>query len=128
MPDVVVKGMDMPKGCMDCVMRYNGWVCRQMGRLLTIEDIMAAEDKRPDWCPLEPAPEWISWDERLLPEDNQRILIYVDCKGHEPIQLDTAMDDGETFGLESGYGFGKGESTHWMPLPEPPGGDNDGTA
>lgn len=61
---------------------------------------------------------WISVDDRL-PEDEERILIFVALEGHESVQLDTCYEDGGYIHLDSGYAFGA-EVTHWMPLPEPP--------
>lgn len=62
--------------------------------------------------------EWIKCSERL-PEDGERILIYVHLASHESVQPDTRIEDGGYMYLDSGYSFGK-EVTHWMPIPEPP--------
>ena len=59
---------------------------------------------------------WISVKDRL-PEDEERILIFVSLAGHERIQLDTCYEDCGYMHLDSGYAFGA-EVTHWMPLPE----------
>ena len=44
---VIVKGMDMPKKCYDCVFEEKGWCCAVDG-IRRVESI-----DRPDWCPLE---------------------------------------------------------------------------
>lgn len=62
---------------------------------------------------LEPKQEWISVKDRL-PEAEERVLVY-------------SYEDGINFGYFLGYEDGffidcvyPNESTHWMPLPEPP--------
>lgn len=62
--------------------------------------------------------DWIPCGERL-PEDGERILIYVHLASHDSVQPDTCIEDGGYMYLDSGYSFGK-EVTHWMPLPSPP--------
>ena len=50
---VIVKGMEMPGACWDCVMsRFD--VCKAVGRTY---DPDPGQPKRPDWCPLRPLPE-----------------------------------------------------------------------
>ena len=46
---VIIKGMDMPKKCYDCVFEEKGWCCAVNG-IRRVESI-----DRPDWCPLEEA-------------------------------------------------------------------------
>ena len=46
---VIIKGMDMPKNCCDCVFEEKGWCCAVDG-IRRVESI-----DRPDWCPLEEA-------------------------------------------------------------------------
>ena len=53
-----------------------------------------------------------------LPDDGERILVTVNCKGHELVQYDEYYDDGGECYLDSGYEIGT-EAIAWMPLPEP---------
>ena len=60
---------------------------------------------------LTPPNEWVSVDEGL-PEPTYCVLVYTaDCS----IEVDAIGSDGEWMSFEV---------THWMPLPEPPGEDN----
>ena len=70
-------------------------------------------------------PEWDAIFESPLPDDGQRILVNIKCKGHEAVQMDEYYNDDGCY-LDSGYEIGT-EATAWMPLPEPWRGGQDGT-
>ena len=54
-----------------------------------------------------------------LPEDGQTVLVTIQTKGHEPVQVDTYYGgDGEECALDSGYALCE-EAIAWRPLPEP---------
>lgn len=62
-----------------------------------------------------------------LPDDGQRILMSINIKGHEQVQLDEYYcDNGESY-LDGGYEIGT-EAVAWMPLPEPYKEEQDGKA
>ena len=53
-----------------------------------------------------------------LPEDGQTVLVTIQTKGHEPVQVDTYYGgDGEECALGSGYALCE-EAIAWRPLPE----------
>ena len=52
-----------------------------------------------------------------LPEDGQRILVTIDRKGHESVQLDEFYTDDGAY-LDSGYDLIT-EAVAWQPLPKP---------
>lgn len=63
-----------------------------------------------------------AWDDVLdckLPDDGQRILVNIKCRGYEPVQMDEFFNDGDGCYLDSGYALVE-EATHWMPLPSAP--------
>ena len=62
-------------------------------------------------------PEWNFIVDCQLPENGQRILVSIECAGHENVQLDEFYDDDGVY-LDSGYAIGE-EAVAWMPLPEP---------
>ena len=54
-----------------------------------------------------------------LPEDGQTVLVTIQTKGHEPVQVDTYYGGGgEECALDSGYSLCE-EAIAWKPLPEP---------
>ena len=54
-----------------------------------------------------------------LPEDGQTVLVTIQTKGHEPVQVDTYYGGGgEECALDSGYALCE-EAIAWRPLPEP---------
>ena len=54
-----------------------------------------------------------------LPEDGQTVLVTIQTKGHEPVQVDTYYGgDGEECALDSGYVLCE-QAIAWWPLPEP---------
>ena len=127
MPDVIIKGMEMPESCYYCLFaktnddllsddyRYMYCDFPEIGAFVT--DYIVT--RHPD-CPLRPAPEWIEFTTRE-PDDGQRILVKVKYRTHEQVQMDKFYDDSEGCYLDSGYEI-VSEVTHWMPLPEPPEG------
>lgn len=106
MPDVIIKGMEkMPMACCECPC-VNGNFCAVENKRPTFEEWY--EDK-PEWCPLLPAPEWISVEERL-PDMGDMVKI-----------MAVAKSAGDGVLVDSVF------ITHWMPQPEPTeGGDHDG--
>ena len=62
-------------------------------------------------------PEWDFILDCPLPDDGQRILVNIQYKGHEAVQLDEYYDDDGSY-LDSGYEIGT-EANAWKPLPEP---------
>ena len=53
-----------------------------------------------------------------LPEDGQTVLVTIQTKGHEPVQVDTYYGGGgEECFLDSGYALCE-EAIAWRPLPE----------
>ena len=58
MADVIVKGMEMPENCNECRLLGEGRWCWA----IPVDETQPGatrEDKRPDWCPLRHAPDWI---------------------------------------------------------------------
>ena len=54
-----------------------------------------------------------------LPEDGQTVLVTIQIKGHESVQVDTYYGGGgEECALDSGYALCE-EAIAWRPLPEP---------
>lgn len=51
MPDVIIKGMEMPPNCKECRLHADGWCYAVEEQPLATLGIC-----RPDWCPLRPAP------------------------------------------------------------------------
>ena len=107
---ILIEGMEMPKNCYTCPFcDYVSARCDAIrGTPYTPED---RYDKRPDWCPLRPAPEWIPVSERL-PEDEGYVL---------------AWRPGEHVGFfyadprTVAYYTEQVNVTHWMPLPSTEG-------
>ena len=145
MPDVIVKGMEMPPRCVSCpcwtLVPVNGTALD----VCNVKDTMIENPfTRPDWCPLEPAPEWISVKDRL-PEDGQTVLAYwgnghfkekhisvlIHRKGRTAEQINgIGISNCDEWGnnkrpycwdkpIGPGSYFGQ-DVTHWLPLPEPP--------
>ncbi len=125
MPDVIIKGMEMPKSCWPDCPCLNGdeVVCQAVEGLL---DIGVLWTTRPDWCPLRPAQEWISVEERL-PEQriNQHTLDfeYVLCSTTfgdvRPYKYGRRIGRGGAH-FWNGAGYVDAYVAHWMPLPKPP--------
>ena len=128
MADVIVKGMEMPKACgccCFCTLVPDGDECAINCAIVT------EYQKRPNDCPLRPAPEWTSVDynnPETLPCTEKAILY---CA------FGRSVGEGCYRGFDGEHHVWKMyavagthwdyEVTHWMPLPEPPeGGDGDG--
>lgn len=99
---------------------------------------IAALRNQPEWIPFESReaekdekgvyPEWDSYRVLCgkLPDDGQRILVNVKCKGHEAVQMDEFYTYSDCCYLDSGYEI-ETEATAWMPLPPAyKGGENNG--
>ena len=117
MPDVIIKGMEMPEICYTCQIGYSllGNRCMRTGTIL--EPGLATIGRAKD-CPLRPAPEWISVEERL-PEPFVSALIYVPDQNPLPPVMEGYIDGIGRFHAVR-IGVGVVTVTHWMPLPEPP--------
>ena len=114
MPDVIIKGMEMPENCTKCFMLRN---C----------NLRVPTEGRNNDCPLRPAPEWISVEERLLDEWREVLAympIHSDEKNPHMIRICWYIGNGKW--RETEYGeIVELRITHWMPLPEPPKGGAD---
>ncbi len=65
MPDVIIKGMEMPESCFECpCVRHDSWRGEDSYQCNNTLAIISEYSQRPDWCPLRPAPEWISVEVR----------------------------------------------------------------
>lgn len=125
MSDVIIKGMEMPECCAECELNCNTGGIWEIGEdyccVGSIGNEIDDSTVRQVDCPLHPAPEWISVEERL-PEDETEVLTLVKyewAKKHY-YSLDAYSH------IDGGWVRNEGV-THWMPLPEPPeGGDDDG--
>ena len=77
---------------------------------------------RPFKCREATEDDYTSYDyimECELPEDGQTVLVTIQTKGHEPVQVDTYYGgNGEECALDSGYALCE-EAIAWRPLPEP---------
>lgn len=108
MADVIIKGMEMPENCNECRLLGEGRWCWA----IPVDETQPGatrEDRRPNWCPLRPAPEW-----RSTITDPPK-----------PGQIIAFMGFGETTG--SGMLLDKMQVTFWKSIPKPPdGGDGDG--
>lgn len=132
MSNVIIKGMEMPKSCLECAL-YGGMiipdgicVCDAPVGGARGQNINQAldEDTLPNWCPLHPAPEWVSVDynnPETLPHTEKAILY---CAFGRSVGEGCYRGfDGEHYvwkmyavaGTHWDY-----EVTHWMPLPEVP--------
>lgn len=119
--------------------KYNGVMCGTCnldGVADIIEDLPPAQPEQ-KWIPFTKRP--LTEEERTenpyfdyildckLPDDGQRILMSINIKGHEQVQLDEYYcDNGESY-LDGGYEIGT-EAVAWMPLPEPYKEEQDGKA
>lgn len=133
MPDVIIKGMkDPPQFCTNgydkhCPM----WSDDGAGVGCALNNYYRCDPdlygwKRPNWCPLRPAPEWISVEDRL-PEIKEghcsdTVLVYLEGGGMAFTDLEETFFGDFVFGIEKMDPNGEygPEVTHWMPLPEPP--------
>lgn len=79
-----------------------GWRARE------IEEVLRA-------VPATPVPQWISVKDKL-PEPTYCVLV---VGAYGEMEVDALGTDGEWMGMVE-------DVTHWMPLPHPPKGENDG--
>lgn len=130
MPDVIIKGMEMPENCNEC--RLLGE--RRWCWAIPVDETQPGptqEDKRPDWCPLRPAPEWhdvadppkrygLYYVIQRSAYGDFRSLLYYSATDGSWIEYDA--DYGDEFGI-----LEHDDVVRWHDLPEPPeGGDGDG--
>lgn len=123
MADVIVKGMEMPESCRGCGFRHVSFKYYFCDRMPVAFDRACPESKRPDWCPLEPAPEWISTEDRL-PDAFQPIWAAVRMSGRENWTIETVYDPYLKCPWGTWYYIEEGEAVvyAWMDrsMPEPP--------
>ena len=95
-------------------------ILREKVRLLL--EKQEADRWRPFKCREATEDDYSSFDyimECELPEDGQTVLVTIQTKGHEPVQVDTYYGGGgEECALDSGYALCD-EAIAWRPLPEP---------
>lgn len=115
MADVIIKGMEMPRGCYSCP------IGNHMGLFVVQCPITKSkidgftENIRLSDCPLRPAPEWISV-EQLQPPTNTAILLLI----NREFQVVARLRKGEWV-LSWNFKPLDLDSTdvlHWMPLQE----------
>lgn len=122
MPDIIIKGMEMPETCYSCPLKKRNGIemmCPVLRESFSVADVNVLHYRLKD-CPLRPAPEWISVDERL-PENETEVLTLVKYKWAKKhyYSLDAYSH------IDGGWVRNEGV-THWMPLPEPAaGGETD---
>ena len=109
MPDVIIKGMEMPENCNECL------ICCEHSMLYK-----AITDRRSPDCPLSPAPEWISVEERLPEAAGNYIVAYHPCYWDD-VKYQVTNVGIDAFRGKTTWAKNKHQRvTHWMPLPEPP--------
>lgn len=115
MPDVIIKGMEMPENCRGCQFMKIGvgdWKGEFWCSAIRFQPLTNI-DKRPDWCPLSPVPEWISVKER--PPDSEG---YYYTATRLPMQNQIAWFYSLT--PYPSAAFQRPDILFWRPLPEPP--------
>lgn len=121
MADIIINGMEMPKGCYSCHIGVHIGLYAVQCPITKSKIDGFTEYIRLSDCPLRPAPEWISVEDRL-PESDADVLVHAGL-------LFPYIEAGYYDGLWK-YSYDGTEIegvTHWMPLPEPPcGGDGNG--
>jgi len=72
-------------------------------------------------------PQWVSVEERLPERDIEVLVILKGCSTGKIIQRTANIVNADDHNWESdGYEIANcWDVTHWQPLPNPPGGDND---
>ena len=110
MSNVLIKNMEMPEHCYDCVFEEKGWCCAVDG-IRRVESI-----DRPDWCPLVEVSDVYNWTPISAAEPPGGIHVLVTMQWED--------DDLETTELD--YGVLKAtrwphldKVIAWAPLPEP---------
>ena len=119
MPDVIIKGMEMPESCPKCQLADVAVKCPLTGKSYNWGMVTRASD-----YPLRPAPEWISVDydnPESLPSKSKSVLY---CA------FGRSVGEGYYIGFDGYHHVWKmysccgthwdDEVTHWMQLPEPP--------
>lgn len=119
---ILIEDMEMPTSCDKCI--YSAWsnfyqiyVCNAVRKNEPVlfdgkqtKSTAVARSARADNCPLRPAPEWISVEERL-PEDEGYVLAW---RPGERVGFFYADPRAVAYYIE------QTNVTHWMPLPEQP--------
>lgn len=125
MPDVIIKGMEMPKSCNECQISKNGLFYRWCGIDVPgiSDDVEGYTDSRPSWCPLYPAPEW--HDVTDPPKrDGSYYATRHSVYGDFQTLLDYSVADDSWFEYDADYEDDFGILEHddvvrWHDLPEP---------
>jgi len=124
MPDVIIKGMEMPENCAECELYCNTGGIWEIGEDYCcvgsigneIDDLMVRQAD----CPLSPAPEWISVEERLPEAAGNYIVAYHPCYWDD-VKYQVTNVGIDAFRGKTTWAKNKHQRvTHWMPLPEPP--------
>ena len=114
MPDIIIKGMEMPENCETCfACDYEQGNCLASAERNTLPH----NGKRRDWCHLGPADEWIPADKP--PRPLERVLFRAGVFVGEGY-----FTSAHTWRRITGmpiWGITDEPVTHWMPLPEVPG-------
>ena len=71
MPDLIIHGMEVPENCRKCFAIHLWDDANQCA--ITKKWVPWDQKDRPDWCPLSPAPEWISVEERTKNDDYKAV-------------------------------------------------------
>ena len=129
MADVIIKGMEMPNTCYLCRLRKrNGMeiLCPVLGKSFSVADVNILHYRLND-CPISPAPEWISVEERG-PDALRCVLAVCERKtasGRLRVVSSAHIDQVGCWHIHR-PGLKQWIVTHWRPLPEPPegGGSN----
>ena len=109
---------------LECGKHWDGHTEKDVTRLLSLPVLEKQEQDRwrPFKCREATEDDYTSFDyimECELPEDGQTVLVTIQTKGHEPVQVDTYYGGGgEECSLDSGYALCE-EAIAWRPLPEP---------
>lgn len=128
---VIIDGMRMPEGCFECkfVAFYPSRAYCLASRGVFYEGIDIFQNSRPDWCPLRPAPEWISVKDRLPESAGYYLCLDRLPGGTRYVDIMRHCNNGKWGEYDPDYGDEVGfvytdSVTYWMPMPElPKGGD-----
>lgn len=95
------------------VRNYGDWACRKCLQGYTYEECHQITLTDAQLALLRNPPRWIPVEERL-PSEHACVLAY-----HSNARRIIAWHDGNGWQTDADTG-GRGDVTHWMPLPEPP--------
>ena len=112
MPDVIIKGMEMPRNCDKCRLSDVNYFC-----LAARERTGWRTGGRPHMCPLRPAPEWISVE--APPSIGERVILRAGVFVGEGYYT-SAHTWWRSIGVPV-RDLTDQPVTHWMPLPSTEG-------